>query len=270
VEPAGWAVGDLDSTFQEWVTGSTAFLTADTPPSGNSANPALSEPATMGVNLPGFVASSGGYYSFGGDYGVFADILNHGGSLGTGGPYPANAGTRVLVQVAATMNTDANVSVNLDSVQVVSPNGSAIAGGCNSCSLQVEELALGPVETSFGIVPQQELLFEFWLPDYTDDFRVEMEVSVHSSFQHLRIDSRIESPESIDPDFDQDGDVDGADILEWQRGPDVYGGAEGLDQWKQDFGTTPAPPLVTTVPEPSASALLALALLRVITHRYRR
>jgi hypothetical protein len=265
VEPAGWTVGDIDSTFQEWEADpSSPFASTDSMPSDSSALPALLNQSTMGVNSPGFPASSGGYYSFGGDYRIFADILNHGGSSGTTGSYPANAGTRVFVQSAATVNTDANVGIYIDSVRLVAPDGSAIPGGCNSCSVRVEELAMGPVETTFGIVPQQEMLYEFYIPEYASDFRVEIQVGIHSSFQHLRVDSRIELPQPVDPDFDHDGLVDGADFLMWQRSPVTYAEADGLVQWKQDYGTSASVAGASVVPEPSALSLLGFAIAGII------
>ena len=125
------------------------------------------------------------------------------------------------------------------------------------------------METSFGIVPQQEMLYEFWLPEYADDFRVEMEVGIHSSFQQLRVDTRIELPESADPDFDHDGLVDGADFLLWQRSPGLYSDVEGLDQWKQNYGTTASLTWSSSIPEPSTLTLLAIPSLSIFIRRYR-
>jgi hypothetical protein len=77
-----------------------------------------------------------------------------------------------------------------------------------------------------------------------------------------------------DADFDNDGDVDGADFLTWQRGlglsgaaaTNAAGNANGdtvingadLTVWKSEFGP-PAVAAAGAVPEPSAAALLLIA-----------
>jgi hypothetical protein len=76
---------------------------------------------------------------------------------------------------------------------------------------------------------------------------------------------------NLSGDFDADGDVDGADLLAWQRGVGKAAGvtlgdgdgdrdgdveADDLAIWTSEFAATMAEP----VPEPTAAALLALAL----------
>jgi hypothetical protein len=76
-------------------------------------------------------------------------------------------------------------------------------------------------------------------------------------------------------DFDNDGDVDGADFLTWQRGvgmdgdlPDgnanddnIIDGAD-LDIWQTQFGPgAPAAPSAGAVPEPSTWAIFVVAAL---------
>jgi hypothetical protein len=73
-------------------------------------------------------------------------------------------------------------------------------------------------------------------------------------------------------DFDADGDVDGTDFLNWQRGLGVPPGTghdrgdanmdtavNGLDLgvWKSEFGSSTVVPALATVPEPAARLLLA-------------
>lgn len=61
-------------------------------------------------------------------------------------------------------------------------------------------------------------------------------------------------------DFDGDADVDGDDLLVWQRG---FGGdfdAADLADWEAHFGTVPAAATLAAVPEPGALALAGLAL----------
>ena len=66
-------------------------------------------------------------------------------------------------------------------------------------------------------------------------------------------------------DFDSDGDVDGADLLVWQRGFPGSFDADDLTDWKNGFGMTePASiaglgSLATPVPEPGSLLLSMLA-----------
>jgi hypothetical protein len=56
-------------------------------------------------------------------------------------------------------------------------------------------------------------------------------------------------------DFDQDGDVDGADFLTWQRNPSIG----DLTIWQANYGS-PSPASAVSVPEPAAFALLTFFL----------
>ncbi len=59
-------------------------------------------------------------------------------------------------------------------------------------------------------------------------------------------------------DFDSDGDVDGADFLEWQRNPAVG----SLSDWEGSYGTPPAlGASFATVPEPTSLLLTCIGLL---------
>ncbi|MCC6492494.1 MAG: hypothetical protein IT424_05685 [Pirellulales bacterium] len=85
-------------------------------------------------------------------------------------------------------------------------------------------------------------------------------------------------PGNEDADFDQDGDVDGADFLTWQQN---LGGAGGLAQgdangdsaidgddlavWQSQFGPAASVGAVAAVPEPAAFALLACGLAALTT-----
>jgi hypothetical protein len=75
-----------------------------------------------------------------------------------------------------------------------------------------------------------------------------------------------------DADFNNDGSVDGQDFLIWQRGVGVgadnatgdangSGTVDGADLgiWKTNFGGA-ATAIVSSIPEPSMSALLAIML----------
>jgi hypothetical protein len=95
------------------------------------------------------------------------------------------------------------------------------------------------------------------------------------SAPNRRFDYHYESFRLIDltADFDEEGDVDGADFLAWQRGLGINGGAtlaqgdanydgtvDDLDLivWQQQFGTTGV--LAAVVPEPAAAMLLLVGL----------
>jgi hypothetical protein len=90
------------------------------------------------------------------------------------------------------------------------------------------------------------------------------------------------APAGLAADFDDDGDVDGADFLIWQRGLRASGGAPAVGDangdgavnaadltiWRNQFGpagTSPAP--IRTVPEPTAMALTWLACISIAAFR---
>lgn len=61
-------------------------------------------------------------------------------------------------------------------------------------------------------------------------------------------------------DFNGDGEVDGDDFLQWQRGEtDPPLDSDDLQDWRSNYGTPPA--TVRAVPEPSTAGLLGLSLL---------
>ncbi|QEG33905.1 PEP-CTERM sorting domain-containing protein [Bythopirellula goksoeyrii] len=63
-------------------------------------------------------------------------------------------------------------------------------------------------------------------------------------------------------DYDGDGDVDGNDFFEWQRGNSTNGLTPGdLELWQQQYGTNPLTAAVGAVPEPSTAAILSLGVL---------
>jgi len=64
-------------------------------------------------------------------------------------------------------------------------------------------------------------------------------------------------------DFDTDGDVDGSDFLQWQRGDSPSPlSASDLADWEANYGGPGGSPVaaVSAVPEPSSALLLAVAL----------
>jgi hypothetical protein len=229
-EPADWTVGDAGSTYQNWEASiEQPFAAVNSLPTASNVNPAIGSDAKMTVQSPGFVAGSGGYYSPTGPYRVLTSVYNHGGSFGSGGIYASGYGTRVIVQTAATTNPEFDASVFEDSIELLTLSNAPLVGGTNADLIGVTELFRQEVETPFGLADQQELLFEFYLPAYSGDFRVRFQAAMHSSFQELRIDTLLVEESEIDGDFNGDGDVDGEDLADWQAsyGIDALADADG-------------------------------------------
>lgn len=180
IEPAGWNVGDAGSTSQTWDTLSAS--TNNAPDAGfYSTNPAIATLPLLSVSSPGFHVSSGNFYSFSGNYPVSANIYNHG----------SGAGTHVIVQTAATLGSTGQ-TVLPGTLQIVDLGGSPITGGVNSAALvNGDEMFNGTVSSSMGEVTLAVQIWEFFLPGYTGDFRVQFTEEIHSSFDQLRVDSMI-------------------------------------------------------------------------------
>jgi hypothetical protein len=80
-------------------------------------------------------------------------------------------------------------------------------------------------------------------------------------------------------DFDQDGDVDGADLVQWQgdfgvnadsdANNDVDSDGADFIAWQQQLGSAPITSALIAIPEPAALAL-AVAALGVMTQKHRR
>ncbi len=177
VEPTGWSVGDVNSTYQEWDVFSGR--SGNTPDVGHFP---VSFAPTLSAASPAIKTGTGNLYSFSGNYNWWADIENYGG---------AGTGTRVLVQVAASLHE--GVGVLPTSLAIVQPDGSSLLGGDNASILNTatlfEGLVYSPATDSWATT--QERLWEFFLPGYTDDFRVVGTNTIHSSLMQVRVDSMI-------------------------------------------------------------------------------
>ena len=236
VDPVSWNIGDLNSTYNEWDAKSAAI--GNTPDHGTTTNPAGLTDATLDVKSPGFRSGTGVFYSFSNHYGATADIYNHGGTSGAG-TYNATYGTHVIIQTGSSQNPDLQAGFTelvtghgfgnfWDSMKIVELNGSSIAGGDNASALQISEISFTEsAPSAFGPADVQELIYEFWLPGYTGDFRVDWDQTVHAAIDTLRVDSIIAV---------------------------------------QDVGGT-TPFALTVIPEPASLALLALGSLAMFSRR---
>ena len=71
-------------------------------------------------------------------------------------------------------------------------------------------------------------------------------------------------------DFDDDGDVDGADFLAWQQGEVSNPPSQSdLDTWQASFGTSSTLTTTASIPEASSLLLGALAAVGVLVWRRR-
>lgn len=64
-------------------------------------------------------------------------------------------------------------------------------------------------------------------------------------------------------DFDNDGDVDGRDLIAWQRNPSLG----NLADWQAHFGQSNIVPAVTAVPEPASAMLMFAGVLGLVVRR---
>ena len=99
VDPSSWNINDTGTTYQEWET--LINISNNTPDIGLIANPIISSIPSLDATPPGFVTSSGNFYSFTTDYGFTANIYNHGGPSGNGN-FSDSHGTHVIIQTSTT------------------------------------------------------------------------------------------------------------------------------------------------------------------------
>lgn len=204
VDPAGWNVGDSGSTYQAWDNfpvnppgPPSNILPPKSPDAGLTTNPALGAgPTVTGIGAPEaliFTTTSGNIYSPMGNYTLNGNIPNH----GTGG----GVGTHVIVQTASSLG-DPAVSVVPNTLHLVDLSDNPLTGGANSEALvNGGVLAAGVVGSVQGPVEYEVLIWEFFLPNYTGDFRVQWTQGIHSSFDQLRVDSMIAPTAFAPTDF---------------------------------------------------------------------
>lgn len=286
LEPVGWDVGDTGSTHQVWdvLTASTGNLPDH---AYDTAGVVLSNP-TLAAKPPGYgPTGNSNFYSFVGDFGAIANIYNH-------GIESSGLGTHVIVQIGSNLNPDQisfpghGTGVYLDTLRIIDSSNGEITGGTNGDALQVSEVVYyESVFTSFGDVEYQEVIFEFWLPGYTGNFRIDWDQKVHASIDTVRVDTMIAveasgggSPfslttvggESLVGDYNGDNMVDDADYALWKTqfgsaGPQADGNGDGIVNladytvWRDNLGASQIA-LVhsTTVPEPASVFVLSVGL----------
>ncbi|MCC6125153.1 MAG: hypothetical protein IT426_09345 [Pirellulales bacterium] len=180
LQPAGWPVGGLHSTYQEW--DDFSGVSAAPPDAGYSINPAgLTPPAISATGA--IVTGTKNIYSYAGDYSVAAKIFNYGGS--SGGTLDPALGTHVVVQTVA----NGEIGIPPESLRVVDPNGNPILGGNNA--LQSAVIWQGTIVFPLGPSLVKERIWEFFLPNYAGDFNVSWSEKVHSSLFQVRVDSML-------------------------------------------------------------------------------
>ena len=103
-------------------------------------------------------------------------------------------------------------------------------------------------------------------PDFTDIGAISIGVSPPATPGALLEFDLIDTVFLIPGDFDLDGDVDGFDFLEWQRGesPDPLS-ASDLSDWEANFGSAiPLSAASTAVPEPSTCWMLLFGMVATL------
>lgn len=177
--PGNWSVGSSGSTYQEWTADPSDSISGVPNVGYNDAGAGLTQPVLAASGA--FVAGSGGYYSFSSNYTAYTTVQNHDTISPTG------VGTHVIVQGFSTLNG----SPSLFPITVTDSAGNAIPG---ATELRFDTYGYNPAfPSSFGPVSVEAVIAEFWLPAFTDDFKVTIAAKVHSSLQGLRIDSKIAS-----------------------------------------------------------------------------
>jgi hypothetical protein len=164
-----------------------------------------------------------------------------------------------------------------------SGNGWEEAGGVSSGHL-IESFLLGNSTFANGASVSLGSPYAFGKLGVLQDLQFGYHVTGTGGFLTVGGVEYVGNP--VDADFDNDNDVDGADLVIWQRnlgrvgsGTNALGDANGdanvnaadLAAWKSGFGSvlTPAAPVSGAVPEPATVGLFAAGMLGVI-RRVRR
>jgi CubicO group peptidase (beta-lactamase class C family) len=147
--------------------------------------------------------------------------------------------TQVIVNSPAD-NNRYGIGVWVDQLEQAGPTVNALAAGARGFHSWIDV--------------EHDLVFTF-----ATELTVFSNVEVLSSMMHRSILQAMATP----GDFDFDGDVDGRDLLVWQRDSSVG----DLADWQENYGVTSSA-TVLSVPEPSMLSVCGLALPLLILSRH--
>jgi CubicO group peptidase (beta-lactamase class C family) len=214
--------------------------------------------APLGMTSTEFVLASdsnprvaGGIESTATDFGRFMDMLLNDGVDRVSGVRVLDAES--VAEMLSRQTSDTQVIVN-------SPAGNNRYGigvwvdQLEQAGPTVNALAAGARGFHSWIDVEHDLVFTF-----ATELTVFSNVEVLSSMMHCSILQAMATP----GDFDFDGDVDGRDLLVWQRDSSVG----DLADWQENYGVTSSA-TVLSVPEPSMLAACGLALPLLILSRH--
>jgi hypothetical protein len=217
VEPGLWTVGAADSTYQEWDNlGNSGGNpgTARAPDTTNPRGPSSSGSSyfspgspTIAAHTPIFGPSTGFAYGmvsssthnfYALDTGSAGTPPSHTGgratifNYGTGDP---GEGTYVKVQSGLTLNDGVGFMPGTFRL-VDNTTGLTIPGGATANAVVTQlnlytGLTVNPPDAASQTVDYEELLHEFFLPNYFGNFRVEWDQEWSTSLDVLRVDTFI-------------------------------------------------------------------------------
>ena len=213
---------------------------------------------------------------------VNADLTNGGGhvepGLGAGllnvlGNYIQNLEGTLAIELGGTDNSDP-MNLQFDQLLV---DGAASLGG----TLDVSLLDLGSGALVPGLGDSFDILTATGGISGTFDSEVlpTLDVGLQWHVEYGASEVRLDVLSLLTADFDTDGDVDGADLTTWET---AFGGGTGADAdadgdsdgadflaWQRQFTGPAVSQAASTVPEPSAAVLAALAGLVAFGRRRR-
>jgi hypothetical protein len=189
-----------------------------------------------------------------------ASNASQSGALQQSGPVPSGT---TLLTLTGTFQTDGTDTARI-ALSVMNRDGTVLEQKTlnnlvtSSEGWQAFELAL-PVPV--GGVDQWEVALEGARVDGGSGGGLKNRVRVVFDALSLTPSSRVH------PDFDEDGDIDGADLLKWQRGetPNPWGN-EDLAAWQSHFGQSQVG-LQTHVPEASTCTAMIVGLVALFLRR---
>lgn len=187
VGPGGWGVGTALTTYQEWAANPADKIDGVPNVGFNDAGAGVTQP-TLTPGHTGFVPSSGGLYSFS-DWYTVTTVHD-----APGAGVPAGAGTHVIIQTFASINDDDGQgrSGTVLGIELTDAASALLAGAVHlrSDTYGQQQGFASP----FGPVDAQATIDEYWIPNFTGDFRIVLQEIVHSSFMGMRVDAAIVAP----------------------------------------------------------------------------